>query len=722
MAKTKRSAPNGGPKPKPTAKTWIKRIALAALIAFLVLSIVGIAAVAYLYNTVHLPDPNKDFQTNTTHLYYRDGETQMADLQVQNRESIAYAEMPKNIKDAVIAIENQSFWTDKGISVWGMARGAVSILTGGNVQGGSTITQQYIKILYLTSDQSMSRKAKELILAYKMGQELSKEQILEGYLNTIYFGRGAYGIQAASKAFFGVNAKDLNLSQAVTLAALLNDPGGFDPPRGNVKLLLERYQVTLNNMVEMGTITAAQRAEVYTKLPDFPQQQKDSRYGGPKGFLVKMVENELRAKGFTEAQVKGGGLRVITTIDPALQDAAVTAAQKNLAAAGKNARSGADPAALRAGLASVQVGTGELLALYGGADYVADSANWATTPRQTASVFKINAVVAALQNGFSLNTMLNGNTYTPRGDKEPVYNSGNANYGQITLLKATANSVNTAFVDLVEKMPDGPNQVVKAANALGIPTDASWQVNLDNRIALGSAEVSPLAEATGLATLANEGVYVPTHIVKEVRDAKGAVVYTADTKGEQRISKDVAADATYALTKVVSEGTASRLSSLGYPSAGKTGTKADGKLTRAAWFAGTTKQVATAVDFMAGTSGYEDLNPYRASGSSSFFGSSYPAATWLDYMKVAMKGLDKLDFPKPSYVNGGKTDDTDATPSSPEAPVATNGPTPSVAPVTVAPSQKPASTPTSAPTQVASVAPTPNKPKQDPTAAATPTP
>lgn len=699
------------PKPKATAKTWIKRIMLGVVVCVLLVCLAGLAAGAWLYTTVHLPDPNKDFQTNTTHIFYRDGQTPMGDLAVQNRETIPYAEMPQNIKDAVVAIENQSFWTDRGISPWGMTRGAFSILTGGNVQGGSTITQQYIKILYLQSEQSVTRKVKELILAYKMGQQLSKEEILEGYLNTIYFGRGAYGIQAAAKAFYGVPAKELNLSQAAALAAVLNDPGGFDPPNGNMKLLLERYQVTLNNMRDMGTITQAQRDEVYQQLPDFPRQDKDSRYGGPKGFLMKMVEKELAAKGFTEAQINGGGLRVVTTIDQNLQDAAVTAVQGNIAKAVKNARKDANPEALRAGLASVEVGNGEILALYGGPDFVKDSRNWATTPRPTASVFKINALVAGLQNGMSLNTVLEGdNNLVPRGESTPVKNAGNANYGKITLQKATASSVNTSFVDLVQKMPDGANQVIKAANALGIPTGegSDWEPNA--RIALGSAEVSPLDEATSLATLAGKGKYVPHHIVREVKDLNDNVLYSADATGEQRISEDVAADATFALTKVVSEGTGRSLQALGHPAAGKTGTRDVAGTTRAAWFAGTTAQIATAVDFIAGEGGNEDLNPFRESGAN-FYGSSYPASTWLDYMKAAMKGRKRTPFPKPAYVNGGWSADPE-----PPAPRTTTAPTQAPAP-SPAVTARPSPSVMAPPTPTAEIPEPTVRPTKQPTAA-----
>lgn len=673
-------------KPRSKAKKWTIRIALGLLIAFLVTALAGVIAGIYLYATVQLPDPNADFTTNTTHIYYNDGKTEMSSLAIQNRETIPYEEMPANIKDAVVAIENMSFWEDSGVSLWGMARSAVSVAFGGQLASGSTITQQYIKILYLNSEQTASRKVKEIILAYKMGQEMSKEDILAGYLNTIYFGRGAYGIQAASQAYFGVDAKDLDLAQAATLAAVLNDPGGFNPPDGNVDLLLQRYQVTLNNMVEMGTITEAQKNEVYYELPEFAKQKQNARYDGPKGFLVKMVEDELKAAGFTEAEINGGGLQVTATIDAEDQKAAVKAVESNVKAANSNAPDDAE--GVHSGLASVEVGTGEILALYGGPDYVTSSQNLATTPRPTGSVFKINALIAALRDGMSLNTTLNGNSFTVDGTTI----TNGRNYGQVTLLKATASSINTAYVDLVTRMDDGPAKVVQAANDLGIPTGEGW--GLYNNIAMGAPEVSPLAEAGALATLANKGVYIAPHIVKEVKDLNGNVVYTASTEGEQRVDADIAADATYALSKVVTEGTATKVSGMGFEIAGKTGTRdTDDNGTTAAWFAGTTMQVATAVDYVAGDKFSSDLDEYTQWGGT-FFGSSYPASTWMDYMEVAMSGKDSKSFPDPVYVNKGKKSASEQpTVKQTKSASPSTKPTPSTTPSqTPEPSQEPVET------------------------------
>ena len=249
MAKAKRAAA----KKSSAGKIW-KRIGISALVLFIIVGISGLGAFAYLYSTTDLPDPNADFQTNTTFLYYDDGTSQLGSLAVQNRVTLDYEDMPQLMKDAVVAAENRSFWEDPGFSISGIARSAVSIATGGELQGGSTITQQYIKILYLDSGQRLSRKVKELFLAIKMGRELSKEEILEGYLNTIYFGRGAYGIQAAAKSYFLKDASALTVAETAALAAILNNPAGFNPSGGPEKLerLLGRYQYVLDGMLEMG--------------------------------------------------------------------------------------------------------------------------------------------------------------------------------------------------------------------------------------------------------------------------------------------------------------------------------------------------------------------------------------------------------------------------------------------------------------------------------------
>ena len=681
-------------------------------ITVLVLMLAGAGLLGFAYSTVKLPDPNADFQTNTSFVYYNDGKTKLGSYSIQNRQTLAYAEIPQNVKDAIVAGENRSFWTDPGISLPGIARAVYSVARGEDVVGGSTITQQYIKVLYLNQEKTFSRKFTEILLAAKMGNELSKETILEGYLNTVYFGRGAYGIEAAAQTFFNKPAAKLTVAQAVALTSMVNNPANLDPARGTKQAadLLERYQYTINGMVEMGTMTEAQKAEIYYQLPKFPKVERDSQYGGPKGFLLNMVQDELKAKGFSDEQIAGGGLTIRTTFDVKAQEAAVEAAQKvtaQTAAAGNKKASN-----LHAGLASVDVATGGVLALYGGPDFVKNSRNWATTPRPTGSTFKPYALGAALAQGFTLNDTLNGSQFVPPGAARPVRNAGDRNYGTVTLQQATTHSINTAFVDLETQMKDGPESTLAFAQAAGLPKTAGWDPTVV--VPLGVPEVSPLGQATGFATFARGGELIETHVVAEVKNASGATLFKADTSAEQTIEADVANDVAYALTHVVQDGTASRAGGMGFPIAGKTGTyylrdAAGGAKTSAAWFVGMSKQIATAVMFVAGDEGTDNLNAY----SSGFYGAGPPLSTWMAYMSVAQSGLKDVSFDPPTQRTSTQR---------PTAPPRTQQPTTSrpTQTATTKPTETATSEPTTQPTGEPTDEPT-EKPTEKPTAKPTAT-
>ncbi|MFT4165642.1 MAG: transglycosylase domain-containing protein [Microlunatus sp.] len=627
-----------------------KRIALGLVIVVLA-GILGVAGLAvYGYATTTRPNPNADFQTATTFVYYNNGKSQLGSFAVQNRQPLTFEEIPDNVKQAVVAAENRDFWTDNGISIRGMFRAAWVIVRGGDLQGGSTITQQYIKIMYLNSEQTVTRKFRELFLAYKINKEMSKEEILTDYLNTIYFGRGAYGIQAASNAYFDVDAEDLTTQQAAVLVSVINNPSLFDPgvSDDNIPRLQERYSYVLNSMAETGLITQAEASQYAAKLPKFPNVKVNERYGGPKGFLLKMVQSELAAAGFDESQINGGGLKITTTFDKTAQNAAVEAAQNYT----KQAADARDEKAskLHAAIASVEVGSGEVLALYGGPDYVKNSRNWATTARPTASTFKTYALAAGLKDGFSLYSRVNGNTFTPPGDSVPVRNEFSYQYGSgVTLLKAATDSINTAFVDLALQMDDGPRAIVDMAEAVGAPEGAGWDLN--SRIALGTAEVSPLNQANAYATFANDGTYVAPHVVKEVTDANGDVIYKAAPEERKAVSADISRDVTYALSNVVEQGTGSTVRTLDRPVAGKTGTKDVEDDITAAWFVAYTPQISTAVMYVAGDDGNADLDDYARPGDSTFFGGTYPALTWVDYMQTAVQDLPVKQFDQPAWVN-----------------------------------------------------------------------
>ncbi len=607
--------------------------------------LVGGVAFAGLYTTTKVPDPNADFQTNTTYLYYDDGTTQMSDLAVQNRTSLSYDQIPKAMKDAQVAAEDRTFWTNPGISPMGMLRAFIAIASGKDVQGGSTITQQYIKLMYLTPQKTISRKVKEVILALKLSNRLSKEEILANYLNTVYFGRGAYGVQAASQAWFGIDAKDLSVGQAAILASVVQNPSILDPKvdPDNMTRLKARYEYVLSGMLEEKSITQDQYNQFTGKMPDLPTVKVNPRYQGPKGFLVNMAEQELASLGFTDAQINGGGLRVTTTFDQKAQAAAEKSAQANEAQANAAAKSrGSKSAAVHAAIASVDTSSGELVALYGGDDFVKNSRNWGTTARMTGSTFKTFGLIAGLRDGYTLDSTFQGNTFTPKGESETVRNEFNQQYGPVSLRVATAQSINTAFVDMVSQMDNGPQKVIQAANDAGAPKAGAWDSY--NRIVLGFAEVSPVNMANAYATLANSGKQNQVHVIREVKDRDGNVLYKAAAANKQTVEQNVAATTTSALQSVVSEGTGAKASALGRPVAGKTGTAGVGNDIASAWFVAYTKQIATAVMFVAGDDGQSDLDPYRQAGTQTFFGAGFPASTWLSYMQVATQGQPVQGF------------------------------------------------------------------------------
>ncbi|MDQ7992596.1 MAG: penicillin-binding transpeptidase domain-containing protein, partial [Propionicimonas sp.] len=435
-------------------------------------------------------------------------------------------------------------------------------------------------------------------------------------------------------------------------------------------------------------ISDAERLEIYRELPEFPEVKKDSAMGGPKGFLLEMVKSELLANGFSEEQINGGGLRITTTFDAKAQAAAVKSAQKYAREVAGSKKKAED---IHIGLASLDNATGGVIALYGGPDYTKNFVNWAMTRRPTGSTFKPYALTAGLRDGWTLQDKVNGSSVTPPGESKPV----TGRYGKISLLTATTKSVNPAYVDLVIQLEDGHDKVVQAAEDAGVPHDPSWD-STGYRIPLGGGEISPLSQAEGYATFANQGLHVGWHVVSEVVDSHDQRLYTAAVVPEQSIESDVATDVTYALTKVAQDGTGYRAAQLGYPVAGKTGSyyNSDLQSTQSAWFVGFTRQITTAVMFVKGDKGTDNLGQQ-------FYGSGPPTLVWLDYMKVAMDGKEQLDFAPPTKRTS--TQSPSAKPS--EEPSATPTPTPSETVPTEVPTQEPTEQPTQEPTAPPTTAP-----------------
>jgi membrane peptidoglycan carboxypeptidase len=711
----------------------VRRVLKWLLVIGLVGALVMAAGLIVLYKSTDIPNPNEDFQAQTSFVYYADGKNELGKFATQNRESISLKEMPQNIQDAVVAAENRTFWTDKGIDPKGILRAAFSNARGNATQGASTITQQYVKILYLSQERSLKRKAKEAILSLKIQNQLSKSQILEGYLNTIYFGRGAYGIQAAAKAYFDVDAKDLSLKQAAVLASVINNPTMFDPANGkeNKQALKERYRYVLGGMADQGTAPTAQADRAARKLPVFPKIAAQSQYGGQRGHMLELVRDELNRLGYSDEQIDGEGLRVTTTFTAK----AMQAAEQGVLEARPD---GFSDKQLHIAVASVEPGTGALRGFYGGQDYLRSQLNWAVTGGAPGSTFKAFALAAGLEDGFSLKDTFDGNSpfyYNEDGTGDRVRNEGTGpdglgnDYGSaVSLTTATEESINTAYADLTQAI--GPQRVLDTATALGIPP---WKRkakdaynHLDNSpglepvsgIALGSATVAPINMANAYASIANGGQAAKMHVIQKVVDRNGETLWSYKQAAKDAIGKDVAADTSYALQQVVQNGTGQAALALGRPAAGKTGTATNAKgQVSSAWFVGYTPQLATAVMYVRGP-GNGQLDGWLPS----YFGADYPAETWTAVMRRDMEGLPIEEFPPPAFVDG-TAPDTGHDPYTPP-PSPTYTAPPSQAPTTRAPSPQPTKKPTQAPTtQAPSPSPTEQpSPTENPTPTLVPSP
>ena len=697
-------------KPRKSPWRWVRRL----LAVVLVLAVLGVATFAVLYQAIDIPDPNKDFEAQTTKVYYSGGEDELGAFATQNRESISLEEMPDCIKDGVVAGEDRSFWTNRGIDPRGILRAAFSNASGGSTQGASTITQQYVKILYLTQERTYTRKIKEAIMSLKLQRQKSKEQILEGYLNTIYFGRGAYGVQAAAQAYFDKPAKDLTLRECAVLSSVLNNPSGLDPANGKAekRALRERYEYVLNGMAEMGTLTQAEAEKAAKRLPVFPEIAAESKYGGQKGFMLKLVRDEMLRLGYSEQQIDAGGYRITTTFTPE----AMKAAEDGVLA---ERPEGFDKGALHVAVASVETGTGALRGFYGGQDYLDSQINWAVSGGMVGSTFKPFTLATALKEGYALSDTFEGNSPFVFPDGLEVRNEGGGDgndYGSaVTATYALEQSINTAFVDMSDSIPDGPRKIYEESLRLGItppksdddypgiPMTSRDLSPEDTLITLGRARISPINMANAYATIANGGERADVHVIEKIVSKGGETEYSVENDTSRALDKDVASDVSYAMQQVVQNGTGRAALELDRPAAGKTGTATNAKdQVSSAWFVGYTPQMSTAVMYVRGD-GDDQLDGWLPS----YFGAVYPAQTWTAVMSTLMEGVDVEEFPEPAFVDGDAPDEsheapTYAPPTSQPTRRPTKKPTKSA---TIAPNTTTAA-PTTAPTTTATIPPT----------------
>jgi len=605
--------------------------------------VAGSTLFALAWFTVDIPDPNAYVNSQSTVIQYSNGQ-EIGRIGAQNRQILPLAKIPLRLRYAVMAAEDRSFYSNRAFSIKGLSQAVLSnVITFGNGRGGSTITQQYAKTAFLTPERSIQRKIKELVISLKLENAMSKDQILENYLNTIYFGRGSYGVQTAAQQYFNRNANQLSISQSAVIASILRSPGLYDPFYGdkaqrarNLARLEARFKYVIDGMLEAKWITAEEAKAA--KMPTISPRTTGGSLSGPKGYIIDSVQKELSKLGFTQEQLMVGGYVIKTTLEQRAQQSAVDAVNKLYPSKA--------PANLHIGLVAIRPGTGEVIAMYGGKDYVVRQLNDATQSIALAgSTFKPFALVAALEQGIPLTSMWNGDTpqtFDDLGKPYLVDNYGGEGWGQVDLMTATQHSINTVYVPLGIKA--GLDRVVDVARRAGIPENIAMMPTPS--VSLGVASPHVIDVANAYATFAAQGIYSKPYMVAQVTGPNKGVLYEGKPKTQEVFSKEVMADLTYALKSVVNGGTGAAALSLGRPAAGKTGTS---QSNASAWFSAYTPQLAASVSLFR-DSASESLN--GIGGLTSVTGGSFPARIWTAFMKGALKDQPVLDFPAPANIGG----------------------------------------------------------------------
>ena len=596
--------------------------------SFLTVGLLGVGLFFVAYLTTDVPEPDDFALAEGSTVYFADGETPMGTFADVDREIIDPAELPGHIGEAIVASEDRRFYSNVGVDPIGILRALWNNLRGNDTQGGSTLTMQYVERYYTGQTDGYMDKFREAILALKIDQQQSKDEILGNYMNTIYFGRGAYGIERASQEFFGHSATELTLSESALIAGIIPSPGNWDPA-ANPDMAEARWQRTLDYMVANEYITQDEADE--QTFPDVQEPSRTDVYGGSNGYLLVMIRNELLADGFTEDEIDGGGLTITSTIDESLQEHAVESAED---------MPEDTPGNVRVALTSIDNVTGGILALYGGHDYLDQQRNNATqATAQGGSTFKVFGLIAALENEATLDSRFP--SYSPMDvDGYTVNNFDSINRGYIDLITATKYSVNSVYVQLNQQT--GPDQLVDVAQRLGLPEDTS---GLDPYLSnvLGTASPHPADMAEAYSTIASGGVHHDRFIVSEVTNTDDETLYTGGDDGEREFDEEVIADATYAMQQVVQGGTGATAAEIGRPAAGKTGSSND---YRSAWFVGFVPQITTSVAmYQVGEDGEEVSMTEGWGGVAPISGGSYPTDIWTEYMSSAVEDLPVEEFP-----------------------------------------------------------------------------
>ena len=658
-ARAKRGPAKGGKANKGKKKRSLgARIGRGILFTFLGLIIAGLGTFLVAYAALTVPQADQVALAQTTTVYYSDGTTEMGRMSQVNRKIIDSSTLPDYVAHAVVASEDRTFYTNSGVDLKGIGRALVNNIRGGARQGASTLTQQYVERYYVGETTGYVGKAKEAILALKINREQSKDQIIGNYLNTIYFGRGAYGIEAASQAYFGHEAKDLTLSEAAMIAGIIPAPSAWDPAVDEEKAR-SRWTRVINLMVEDGWISQADaNAAEFPKTID-PDTLGGPTMEGPTGYLMEQIRTELAQEGgFTADQLATGGYRIISTIDKEKQDQAVEAAEYMYTVRGWNEDS------MHVALTSLDPATGEIVAEYGGKDYLKRQQNGATQDIMAAgSTFKPFALVAHAEQGGSIYDTYDGSSpKTFSGLARPVSNDSGVSWGRQNLVNATKNSINTVFVGLNQEV--GPATTKQVAVELGIPEDTN---GLDDSLlnVLGFSAPHNIDLAHAYSTIASGGQRTTPHIVREVQSSDGSKVFQTTVNPKQVFDTKTMSTVLPALQSVTaSGGTAEAAAVLKQDTGGKTGTSEEQKT---AQFVGFTPSLVTAVSMYQLDENGSPVSLTNIGGLGQFHGGDWPVTVWVRYMKAASANDTKLHFDWYKRQT--------ATPVNP-APVTTTTPTP----------------------------------------------
>lgn len=620
----------------------------AAVVVVVLALLVPTGIFAAAYTSAEVPRPSDMTTNQIARVFAADDTTEITRVVPPegNRVEIDLAEVPEHVRNAVLSAEDRGFYSNPGFSVNGFARAARDNIMGKETAGGgSTITQQYVKNVLVGADRTLERKMKELVISSKMAREWSKDEILEAYLNTIYFGRGAYGIAAASQAYFGKSVSELTVSEGAVLAGVIQTPSSLDPEY-NRSAVEARWNYVLDGMVDMGVLDTSEREnQTFPETVPPDSLAAANRSTGPEGLIRSQVLRELSAAGISEQVLNTEGLRITTTIDPKAQQAAVDASRNTLSG---------EPEELRTAVVSIDPNSGAVRAYYGGEDGA--GFDYAQAPLQTGSAFKIFGLLAALDQGIGLGARFDSSPLTVGSVR--IGNVEGESCGRCTIAEALKRSLNTSFYRLMMSMSNGPQKIADAAYAAGIPKEipgvAGTTLSEDGGapeggIVLGQYQSRVIDMASAYATIAASGVFHEPYFVQKVVTADGVVLFDRPaSSGEQRLDAAVADNATQAMMPIAEYSRGHALAG-GRPSAAKTGTTqlGDTGMNKDAWMVGYTPSLSTAVWI-----GTPDAGPITNSWGGSIYGSSLPSDIWKATMDGALAGTPVESFPWPAPIDG----------------------------------------------------------------------